>query len=478
MLEDGTVLGVFGIDIKLGNLFDFIQKLKPSKNSTIFLVNNTSKKVIIDTTLKKDEQLYDLNKTKSKELKEFFNSKDKHLLKKEFKGREYFVSQTSFDGIPWNLVIIIPEDDFLGAIKQNNIISIIVSLGILLFTIFIGIVLSNKISRPLKKAAIHMNKVKDFNLSTNEKIDTSILEIDIISNSLENMRTGLKSFQKYVPSDLVSELISMGKEAKIDGEKKVLSVLFTDIEGFTSITERNTPEDLVKDLAQYLGLMGGVIMKEKGVIDKYIGDAIMAFWGAPKDVDNHAYHACISAILCKREEKKLMIKWKELGKDLFHSRIGISTGELVVGNMGSDKRLSYTVLGDSVNLSARLESINKQYGTYILISEDTYKEVKDLFVTRFLDKVAVKGKTVGVCIYELIEEKQNVSKDELTFIENFEFAVQLYSNRQWDKAIEAFNELLKYKDDKTSKIYIERCLEFKKSPPSSDWNGIFVWSIK
>ena len=441
VLEDGHILGVFGIDIKLGNLYDFVQKLKPSKNSEIFIVNNINKKVVVDTTLEKNHQLYDLSQTKNSDLKHFFIPNNNSLEKQEYQGKEYFVSQTSFTSIPWNLMILIPEDDFLEAINQNNLISISVSLIILIFTIFVGIVLSNKISKPLKRVAIHMNKVKDFNLSDNEKVNTSILEIDIISKSLENMRTGLKSFQKYVPSDLVSELISMGKEAKIDGEKKTLSVLFTDIEGFTSITERNKPEELVKDLAQYLGLMGGVVMQEKGVIDKYIGDAIMAFWGAPKDVEKHAFHACNTAIICKRKEKELMIKWKELGKDLFHSRIGINTGEVIVGNMGSDKRLSYTVLGDSVNLAARLESINKQYGTYILISEDTYQEVKDLFVTRFLDKVAVKGKTLGVSIYELIEEEQNIPKEELAFICAFEDAIKLYQDRKWIQAKEAFEEL-------------------------------------
>ena len=410
--------------------------------------DNDNKKVIIDTTVEKKKQLYALSKTKNKELKHFFIPNATSLSTKEHQGKNYFVNQTSFVGIPWNLLILIPEDDFLGPIKQNNTISISVSIFILLITIVIGTILANKIANPLKKVAIQMNKVKDFDLTKNKRIKTFISEVETISDSLENMRTGLKSFQKYVPSELVSELISMGKEAKIDGEKKVLTVLFTDIEGFTSITENNTPEDLVKDLAQYLSLMGGIMMQEKGVIDKYIGDAIMAFWGAPKDVENHAYYACKTAIICKREEKKLMTKWEELGKDLFHSRIGINTGELVVGNMGSDKRLSYTVLGDSVNLSARLESINKQYGTYILISEDTYKEVKDSFVTRFLDKVAVKGKKKGVSIYELIDEKENISTQELQFIGHFESAVELYQSMQWDKAIEVFNEILKYKDDK------------------------------
>ncbi len=286
------------------------------------------------------------------------------------------------------------------------------------------------------------------------------------------------AFQYYLTASVINEMLKNPAKLKLGGDKKNLSVMFSDIRGFTTISERLTPEALVTLLNEYLTAMTNKVFEYDGLLDKYIGDAIMAVFGAPLDQPDHAKRACLTALGMMKELHKLQKKWEAEGRPVINIGIGINSGDMVVGNMGSDMRFDYTVMGDMVNLASRLEGTNKEYGTNIIISEFTYGIVKDSMCCRELDGVRVKGKLKPVIIYELLGEK----KDEafyLGLIDASARALTLYREGQWEDAIAAFQKVLDIKPgDFVSTMYMERCRNLKEHPPALPWDGVFVMTKK
>jgi adenylate cyclase len=286
------------------------------------------------------------------------------------------------------------------------------------------------------------------------------------------------AFQYYLTASVINEMLKDPSKLKLGGDKKDLTVLFSDIRGFTTISEKLTPEDLVRLLNEYLTAMTNLVFKYDGLLDKYMGDAIMAVFGAPLEQPDHAVRACRTALDMMEELKKLQKKWTDEGRPAFDIGIGINSGDMVVGNMGSDMRFDYTVMGDMVNLGSRLEGINKEYGTNIVISEYTYAAIKDDLFCRELDSVRVKGKKLPVKIYELLGEKKDAERWEKA-VSLFEEGLSKYKQGLWDEAIGAFRKVLEVKkDDAPSTLYIERCEELKNNPPEGPWDGVFTMTRK
>lgn len=279
-----------------------------------------------------------------------------------------------------------------------------------------------------------------------------------------------KAFSYYLSESVLSDVLNNPNKLRLGGERKEITVLFSDIAGFTTISERINPELLPRLLNDYLTRMTRIVFKYNGVLDKYIGDAVMAFWGAPIKSPNHALLACQAALEMYQEVNIIAASWKKLGFEL-DIRIGINTGDMIVGNMGSAQRFDYTLLGDNVNLGSRLEGINKEYGTNIIISEATYLQVMDKIVARRLDTVAVKGKEKGIIIYELIGLR-NASVD-LEFLRKFEEARHLYENGDFPNSLELFKKLSrKHPNDRPTKMYIARLQTLPKTK-SKNWDGIY-----
>ncbi len=287
-------------------------------------------------------------------------------------------------------------------------------------------------------------------------------------------------FSQYLNPTVVDELIAHPEKLRLGGERRELTVLFSDIAGFTTFSEKLPPEELVLVLNEYLSAMTEIVFKNDGTLDKYEGDAVMAFWGAPVELDNNALHACNAAL--EMQERLVIIreKWKKEGKPDVFVRIGLNTGDMVVGNMGGTGRFDYTVIGDSVNLGSRLEGANKQYGTYIMASERTRDLVKDFFIFRELDLLIVKGKTKPITVFELIGRKNDsVHQQKLDAIEEYGKGLALYRQKRFEEAIEQFKKALSINpDDQPSKIYIERSHLYLAAPPPDDWNGVFVLKTK
>ena len=286
------------------------------------------------------------------------------------------------------------------------------------------------------------------------------------------------AFSQYMHPALIAQMLNNPEGIQLGGEEKELTALFADIRGFTTLSENLTPAQLVELLNEYLTEMTEVIFKNWGTLDKYIGDAIMAFWGAPYPQADHAVRACRTGLDMLSALKRLQAGWESRGVPRIDIGVGINTGTMLVGNMGSKRRKNYTIMGDSVNLASRLEGINRQFGTNLIISESTFLQVQDQVIARELDLIRVKGKTQPVKVYELLglAADTHVYSD---LASRFGNGLAAYRSGQWQEAIEIFQELLgDHPQDGPSQVFIERCLNLLARPPEGSWDGVFVMKTK
>ena len=295
-----------------------------------------------------------------------------------------------------------------------------------------------------------------------------------------NKRFIRNTFSHFVTKSVVDELLANPDKIKLGGEKKICTVFFSDVAGFTTISEKLSPEELVHLLNDYLTEMTDIVFKYDGMLDKYEGDAIMAVYGAPVSHGNDAYNACAAALEMQEALVRMRTMFKKQGRQELFVRMGINTGPMVVGNMGSETRFDYTVMGDSVNLGARLEPANKQYGTEIMIGPETYKQAGDKIISRQLDLLRVKGKNEPVKVYELVGlAAKGVSEDKLRVLELFNQGFKEYLKQNWDWAINYFEQALSIDpSDNPSKRYAKRCRLYKENPPGAGWDGVFTMTTK
>jgi len=262
------------------------------------------------------------------------------------------------------------------------------------------------------------------------------------------------------------------------GESKELTVMFSDIRSFTSISEGLTPDQLVRLLNEYLGEMTDILFKRWGTLDKYIGDAMMGFWGSPYPQEDHALRACACALDMRARLQELNMKWELQGQKPLAIGIGINTGEVNVGNMGSLLRFQWTVMGDPVNLASRLEGITKDYRVQCVVSESTYRATKEHYTFREIDRIRVKGKTLPVTIYELLDWGRNETLHTERIV-RFSEALTAYRRQQWDEAIELFQKIkARFPDDGPAETFIKRSHEFMEAPPEPDWDGVYAMKTK
>lgn len=290
----------------------------------------------------------------------------------------------------------------------------------------------------------------------------------------------LKStFSKYVSPAVVDELLKDADNLKLGGRRQRMSVFFSDVRGFTTISEKLAPEELSRVLNLYLTPMTELVFANKGTLDKYIGDAIMAFFGAPITDANHAEQACRTALQSLVKLKELQQVFKDQNLPHIDIGIGINTGDMSVGNMGSNIVQNYTVMGDSVNLAARLEGTTKEYGVRIIINETTNEDVKGKFITREIDRVKVKGKNLPVAIFELLGETKQASTGNFGYLEDFRKGYEHYLAKDFQNAVDAFEKtLIVNAEDPVAKMYSKRCKEFLEEPPPPDWDGVYVMKTK
>lgn len=289
-----------------------------------------------------------------------------------------------------------------------------------------------------------------------------ITELSTLGLAINRLRQTILAFTAYVPRDLVRDLVKSGAEIQVGGESRYLTILFTDLKDFSALSEITPSRELLQRVSYYLELMTLAIKEEEGTVDKFIGDAVMAFWGAPVLDQNHAYHACVAAFKGQRRMVTLNARLTSEKKPPLTVRIGIHTDAVLVGNIGSLERLSYTVMGDGVNIASRLEGINKIYGTKICVSHSVYKEAGERLWLRPIDKIRVKGRESEFLIYELLgirdgSTETQATEAEQTLCELTEQAYASYSAKRYQEALSTYQDIAERFDDTLARVMSEQC---------------------
>ncbi len=378
-------------------------------------------------------------------------------------------------GMDWLVIVAIPEGDILATIHRNNLWAALAALAIALGFLAFGVTYAvRRLSHPLVRIAGDLREMARLETEGAPAIHDSVFqEVAQMVDARERMRGGLRSFQKYVPVDLVKQLLDRGEEARLGGAARDLTVLFTDVADFTRISEEiGEPRILVEALGDYLQVVGDVIAAEGGTVDKFIGDGVMAFWGAPVERPDHALRACEAAWAMEFRLDALRPAWRAAGRPTFETRYGINTGEVVVGNIGSADRMNYTVMGDVVNVASRLEGICKLYGVRIAIGPATQAAVAARFLTRPVDCVEAKGKRQAIVFHELLGPHGQVDEAVRHHARVHTEAFDRFLSRDFAGARAGFEEARRLAPhDLAASVLISRCDSCLANPPPPDWTA-------
>lgn len=393
----------------------------------------------------------------------------------DYQGEPYLVTYREIeDSQGWILGIVVPESYYVGSLQHMRNRLLLVTGIIIVFISIGGFFVQRSLKREQQKIIDETVKMHDFDFKPSQP--HSIFEdVYAILSSLELAKTAMRAMSKYVPVELVRQLFQSQKDPVLGGEVQEISILFTDIQNFTALAEKLPVNELAAALGRYLKVMTQVIQNRKqGIIDKYIGDGIMALWNTPKPLPNHEQIACQAMLDCSAALKELFASAEWQGLPHFETRFGLHKDQVMVGHFGAPDRLNFTALGNGVNVASRLESINRHYGTSMIVSESIYKAAQENFSFRLLDFIKLKGETEGISIYELLGKKgEKVEMNPI--ISKYEQALQAYRKGLFAEAMDLLKDQLQ---DGSSHALHDRCSQFLKNPPPSPWDGAYAFTVK
>jgi len=370
---------------------------------------------------------------------------------------------------PWRVLTITPTNDFVGEIRRTNRNMLLFSVVAFLLQVVLIYAISRMIAQPIEQLAREVMNIREFRFDETVKIKSSVREISYLSDAIMLLERALMSFTSYVPTVLVKQLMESGQATKLGVESRFLTILFTDIEGFSSLSESEPSQRLLSRVSDYFATVTKAVEREHGTVDKFIGDAVMAFWGAPKILENHAYLACVAAMRAQRGMAALNQAAAEQKQPPLKLRIGIHCDAVLVGNVGSQERISYTVMGDGVNVAARLEGINKEMGTWTCVSHHIFREAGHLLWLRPIDTVTVKGRKGELLVYELLgirgdDSEIAASDDDIILCDMTQDAYAAFAKGDFRQAVALYGKILeKYPHDQVARRMLEKSrVEFHK----------------
>ena len=484
--DDGVRIGVVGADISLDVLSDFLRKKAIGQNGRVFIIDGDGK-LIVHPEPGMGVSLSD-GKVALKDAKDVSDSVVADAVSLRAAGRgdrftarigpdklRYMVSFAPFpDQLQknWVIGVAVVEDEFIGPFRRLSTHMLIVGLVVSVILVAAIMFLANWLTKPIRATVLETERIREFNLDGDFNVNSQISEINELTHAMAAMKSSLRSFGAYVPKALVRNIVSSGASTTVGGERKFLTVMFTDIREFTRTSDALSPEEISSNLSDYFREMSAAIHHNKGIIDKFIGDAIMALWNTPVADADHVPNACRAMLACRDISNHLNDSMAARGGMSLYTRLGLHCGHMMVGNVGSPDRMQYTVLGSAVNLAARLEGLNKYYGTQLLVSGAVYDIAKEDFIFRLVDRVVPSGVSEPVDIYELLTDRlAEDSQANLEKVERWGLIMALYRAQDWDAAMDACAAFLStYRDDGPAKLYLTRCADFKETPPPSDWN--------
>lgn len=483
--------GVSGIDLTLGGLGNFLAKIELGRRGRLFILDAHGHLVLPMTAGQGGQTEQGLKQGSGQKntdaVQEAMRILDQVEDQKHFSfelGGEIWLGRVENlnqpKGLGWRFGVVVPERDFTEPVRQALHWSLIGALILTVLAVIVGLHIARSVTRPLALLSDKALKLSRLDFLGTKPAPSSFGEIKQLDSSFDRMTFGLRSFEKYVPTDLVKLLLAENREATLNAERRELSIFFADLAGFTSLCESLDQDLLLQLMSEYFTAMTWVIRNShEGIIDKFIGDAVMAFWNAPMEQDNHASKACKAALDCQRCLIDLRAQWRDRGMPELQARIGINTGEVLVGNMGAVDRINYTAIGDPVNLASRLESICKDYQVNIMVSEYTRRAAGPGFNTRLLDAVVVRGKSRPVFIYELLPPFSELEVLEQDFLTCYQRGIEAFGSGHWQQALALFEEakgLPWGQEDPATQVFIARCRRKLGNPerefavPFSRWH--------
>ena len=385
----------------------------------------------------------------------------------------------SAGGPEWIAGVLLHEDEVLQVVYSTRRDALTLGLLLLTVAVVLGSIVAHRVSGPLTVVARDLEQIGRFEISPSPSPSSFVEEIAVVGDSVDRMKSGLRSFGRYVPMELVGDLLERGEDARLGVQYRRMTIFFSDVAGFSRIAEHLPPERLIEQLSEYLRAMTAILSAEHGTIDKFLGDGILAFFNAPRDVPDHVRQACMAAVRCKARLEELNREWETAGKSPFQMRIGMHVDETLVGNIGTPERFDYTVIGDPVNLANRLESLNKLYGTVILASEDVRQEAGPGFEWRTLDRVAVVGRASVTQVCELLGLVGTLPATMLEARDTYERALKQYMAGQFSEAAAGFRAAAAlWPEDRAALEMAGRADDLAREPVPDGWSGVYAQTAK
>lgn len=392
--------------------------------------------------------------------------------------------QVARDGGAFFQLYAAPLSDFQGTLADAAKRSIPVALLIFLLTLPAIIYLARSISTPLARLSKEAELIRSFELDDPIRLHSRVHEISTLIRSMSGMKGTIREVSKFVPKALVRDILESETQVVVGGETRRISIMFTDVKDFTPIAEGMSPGVLMENMSEYFEELASLIIRRDGTVDKFIGDAIFAFWNAPLAVARHEHAACITALECRAASRRLNARWTNKALPPWHTRFGIHVGDAVLGNVGSSDRIDYTAIGDNVNIAARLEGLNKFYGSSILASGQIAAVCSGEFLFRHADRSQPKGVGHPLDILELLGTIEGPDEFRVTpamtqLVQDWADVHEVYASQDWLRALDALETFAdRYPDDVLAGIYLDRVVGFLLEPPPSDWDGIMRFSKK
>lgn len=412
--RNGKLAGVAAADITLDVLSEYLSQHKISPGTVSYVLDHqgrviaNSERAKTYVNEKGKVELLHITSLSNKLPAIAFGSREGHgekLFTLEHAGKQYFAGLSNMPpefGKKWQLFFITPLDDFTADFDRQNRIMLLFALIAISLQLLVIYILSKVLSAPLEQLATKVTKIQELGSAPLPLLDSPIREVAVLSKAIHTLDALVSSFAAFVPVGLVRQLLDTNQKLAIGGHSRFLTIFFSDLESFSTLSEELPSQELLLRVSAYLEVVTKSINQESGTVDKFMGDGVMAFWGAPVHLDDHAWRACVAALRIQHSMTGLNARWVAQDLKPLNVRIGIHSDAVLVGNIGSAERISYTAMGDGVNVAARLEGTNKEYGTLICVSHSVYKEAGDRLCMRPIDDAAVKGRRSKIAIYELM----------------------------------------------------------------------------
>jgi adenylate cyclase len=486
--DDGIAIGTVGADVSLDVLTQFVENERIGENGLVFILDDENRLIayphsrahvgtggqdlqLVSATQARDPRIVAAARVRARDGIDKFGA--------VIDGDSYLVSFTPFDqqyGQRWTIGAIVPEDDFVGPLRRSSL-HMLGFAALILALSLLGVVFGSRLlTKPIDSIIAETKRIRQFDLAGTFHLKSPIIEVDDLASAVSAMKSGLQSFAAYVPKALVRTIVTSGRSIEIGGERRALTILFTDVKDFTRTSEAMAPEAVMNLLSRYLDTLSRCIQDHGGTVDKFIGDSVMAFWNAPLDDPDQVGNACRAMLACRAAVENLNTAFKVEGLAPLLTRFGLHSGEVVVGNVGSTERTQYTALGDAVNLASRIEGLNKNYGTQMLVTGAVEQLATRRFLFRSVDVVVPSGTSRPIELFELLDTADSPSGEpaaaRFSWLSDWNATVAAFRSRDWARALALSQAAVSLRPhDMVAKLYVERCTRFLAAPPPADWDG-------